>query len=157
MTFGRLYTLSLLTLLALVAGGCSDDSSTGTDPQPETYTLLASHCDPLVITVGANQTVTITTTDSVLTHVNGGIADCDFWTDADGIPDCHYVTDVTELHSLPFMALIGYFNGEWFVVGTSFERTFDTAGDLELKVNDWGPCGTDSDNVGQFVITVLVE
>lgn len=55
------------------------------------------------------------------------------------------------------MALIGKFNDEFFLVGTHYVNTFSSASDLELSVNDWGGCGDDSDNVGKYVISVLIE
>jgi hypothetical protein len=85
------------------------------------------------------------------------VQDCDFWTDADGIPDCHYVDDIPELHGLPFMALIGKFGDDYFLVGKNYKHTFSSTGTLELSVNDWGGCGEDSDNAGKFVITVVIE
>ena len=144
----------LICLLGILCLSCSD-SSTDNTPQPVTYELLASHCDPLTISVAANQRVTITTTDTVITHVDGSVVDCDFWCDADGIPTCHYVGQQPDLHDLSFMALIGTHNDDWFLIGTSFDSTFTTAGTIEMKVNDWGPCGDDSDNAGRFMITVL--
>lgn len=151
-------TIVLVVCLLSLAIGCSDDdqptSSTG---GPAVYELLASHCDPLVITVAANQTVTITVTDSVITNPTGTVTDCDFWCDADGIPDCHYVGTVDYLHNLSFMALVAEFNGDWILIGKNFDSTFTEAGDLNLKVNDWGPCGEDSDNAGRFMITVDIN
>jgi len=145
----------LICFLGIFVLGCSDSSTNSNGP--DIYTLLATHCEPLVINVEANQTVTIATTDSVITHIDGLVEDCDFWTDANGIPDCHYVDEQPLLHDLPFMALIGYLDGEWFLVGTSFDSTFETAGQIELRVNDWGDCGEDSDNAGQFVISVSID
>ena len=136
---------------------CSDSDSD--EPESEVYEYLAtrSHCSPLIISIEAGQTVTINTTGTVVTHVNGTVEDCDMWTDANGIPNCHYVNERPELHNLPFMALIGMFDNEYFLVGTSYIHTFTTAGNLELSVNDWGGCGDDSDNDGTFSIRVLVE
>lgn len=153
-----LFSLCILTLLTIFVG-CkeSEDDDPSSQPNVYEYESVRSHCDPLIIEVKANQTITITTTDSVITNINGSVADCDFWTDADGIPDCHYVDTRPDLHGLPFMALIGKFNDEYFLVGTSFTRTFTAAGNLELSVNDWGGCGDDSDNTGKFVISVLIE
>ena len=85
------------------------------------------------------------------------VADCDYWTDANGIADCHYVDQNPDLHGLPFMALIGKFDNNYFLVGTDYKNTFTSSGNLELSVNDWGGCGDDSDNVGKFVITVQIE
>ena len=87
--------------------GCSDDGSPTSSDGPVVYELLASHCDPLVIAYDSGQTVTFTVTDSVITNINGVVEDCDFSTDADGIPDCHYVQDQPLIHGLSFMALIG--------------------------------------------------
>ena len=53
--------------------------------------------------------------------------------------------------------MIGNFNDEWFVIGTSYQRTFTSSGQLSMKVNDWGPCGDDSDNAGRFMISVTIE
>ena len=148
--------LSGLFLLVIIYTGCKKDDE---DSQTKTYEYesVRSHCDPLILSIQANQTVTITTTDSVITNISGSVADCDYWTDADGIPDCHYVDDRPELHGLPFMALIGKFGDDYFLVGTYYKHTFTSGGNLELSVNDWGGCGDDSDNVGKFVITVLIE
>lgn len=144
----------VLGICALLCIGCSDDEPTNSTPDGETYVLLASHCDPLEIIVNANETITLVTTDTVHTNESGSVADCDFWTDADGIPDCHYVGQVAELNNLSFMALVGSFETDWFFVGTSFDTTLTRTDTLKLKVNDWGPCDTDSDNSGRFFITV---
>lgn len=139
--------------LSFLLFGCADD------PEPEVYEYnsIRSHCDPLIIAIKSGDQVTITTSGSVITNPTGGVEDCDFWTDADGIPGCHYVDQVPELHGLPFMALIGYFDGEYFLVGTNYTGTFDSDGSLELSVNDFGGCGENSDNEGTFEISVLIE
>lgn len=143
--------------LILVLANCSDDDTTKSTTNTKTYTYDATACDPLVITVAANQSIMITATDSVHTNPSGTVDGCDLWTDADGLPDCEYVGTVSEIHNLSFMALIGNFDGEWFLVGKNFDTTFTTAGELSLQVNDWGPCAENSDNAGQFVITVTKE
>jgi hypothetical protein len=147
-----LFTQTILT-------GCKKDEEENNDPQPSVYVYesVRSHCDPLIIPVQANQTLTITTTDSVITNINGWVADCDYWTDANGIEDCHYVDENPDLHGLPFMALIGKFGNDYFLVGTDYKNTVPSSGNLELSVNDWGGCGDESDNVGKFVISVLIE
>lgn len=151
-------TILLLGLLLLALAGCDDDKPNNSLPDNVyIFPAVNSHCTPLTFAISAGQTVTITTTDSVITNPTGSVADCDFWTDADGIPDCHYVSERSELHDLPFMALIGEFNGEYFLVGVDFTRSFAEDGDLNLTVNDWGGCGDDSDNEGRFVITVDIE
>lgn len=136
---------------------CSSSDSEAPEPQIYEYQSVRSHCDPLIISVKANQTVTITTMDSVITNINGFVSDCDYWTDADGIADCHYLNDIEELHNLPFMALIGMFESQYFLIGTYYKHTFTKDGNLELSVNDWGGCGADSDNVGKFIVSVLIE
>lgn len=151
-----------IILVTAILSGCSDSNSDepkADEPKADVYEYLAirSHCDPLIIPIKVNDVITINTTGEVITNISGSVSDCDIWTDADGIVDCHYVTEVTELQGLPFMALIGKFNGDYFVVGTSYSYTFTTAGNLELSVNDWGGCGDDSDNEGKFVISVLIE
>jgi hypothetical protein len=148
-----LFLLLCLCLCAILGLNC-DDEATNSEPEPETYTLDATHCTPLEITVVANETISLTVTDSVHTNPGGVVVECDFWTDADGIPTCPYVGTVSELNNLPFMALVGSFDTEWFVVGTSFDTVLTEADTLMLKVNDWGPCAELSDNAGQFVITV---
>ena len=147
----------LILVISIILYGCSD--SDPIDPEPEVYEYAAvrSHCDPLIISIKANKKVTITTTGSVITNINGNVADCDIWTDANGIPGCHYINEIPELHDLPFMALIGMFDNEYFLVGTSYKHTFTSTGNLELSVNDWGGCNNDSDNDGTFIITVLIE
>ena len=152
------FVISILVLWAILPS-CKKDESDEPDSNVKTYQYDSkrSWCDPIIIAVKADQTLTITTKDSVITNPNGVVMDCDFWTDADGIPDCHYVDQVEDLHGLPFMALIGMFNGEYFLVGTNYKHTFTSAGNLELSVNDFGICGDDADNVGTFVITVKTE
>lgn len=145
--------LICLGIFFIFQSGCSKED----EPDIFEYLAVRSWCDPLVIAIEANQTVTIKTSGTVITNPTGVVEDCDFWTDADGIPDCHYVDTSPELHGLPFMALIGYFDGEYFLVGTYFKRTFTKAGDLELSVNDWGGCLEESDNDGKFIISVLIE
>lgn len=153
-----LFSISIL-VLATVLNACKKDDDEDTQDEWKTYVYQAidSPCDPLIIAVKANQTITITASDSVITNPNGVVEDCDFWTDADGIADCHYVEQNELLHGLPFMALIGKFAEEYFLVGTYYNHTFTTDGNLELSVNDWGGCGDESDNDGQFVIKVLIE
>jgi hypothetical protein len=149
-----------ILLFGTILNACKkDDEDDDQQSQWKTYTYDAvrSWCDPLIISLKADQTVTITVTDSVHTNPTGVVEDCDYWTDADGIADCHYVEQNELLHDLPFMALIGKFNDEYFLVGTYFEHTFTAEGQLELSVNDWGGCGDESDNDGQFVIKVLIE
>ena len=152
------FVLSTLVLWAILPS-CKKDESEEPASNVKTYQYDSkrSYCDPLILSVKENQTLTITTKDSVITNPTGGVADCDFWTDADGIPDCHYVDQIEELHGLPFMALIGKFGDEYFLVGTYYKHTFTSAGNLELSVNDFGICGDDADNVGTFVITVKTE
>lgn len=154
---GMLSILFIVFISILIIGCDKDDEEEEAPSNTYVYDAVRSHCDPLMFVISADQTVTITTTDSVITNINGGVADCDYWTDADGIPDCHYIDDNPDLHGLPFMALIGEYGGEYFLVGTSYQNTFASADTLKLSVNDWGGCGDDSDNVGQFVITVLIE
>ena len=150
-------SLFLVIGIAVFLSGCSKEDSD--DPQTRTYEYQAirSHCDPLILSIQAIQTVTITTTDSVITNISGHVVDCDFWTDANGIPDCHYMNEQPDLHNLPFMALIGKIGDDYFLVGTYYKHTFTSNGNLELSVNDWGGCGDDSDNEGKFIITVLIE
>jgi hypothetical protein len=152
-------TACILIFITILHGCKKDDSDDPDTPQPTVYEYesVRSWCDPLIISVQANQKLTITTSDSVITNINGMVQDCDFWTDADGIADCHYVDQNPDLHGLPFMALIGKFDNQYFLVGTYYQNTFTTSGNLELSVNDWGGCGDDSDNVGIFVISVLIE
>ena len=150
---GKAFIPTSLIVLILIFSECSD-SSTNPKSEPEVFVLDAKQCDPITISVQANQTLKITTTDSVHTNIYGVVEDCDYWTDADGIFDCHYVEHISELHGLPFMALIGNFDEEWFLVGTDFERTFTTEGQFFLSVNDWGECGEGSDNSGKFTISV---
>ena len=158
-TFLGLLSICILVLSTVLNACKKDEEEEDSQSQTRTYTYDAvrSWCDPLIIAVKANQTITITTTDSVITNINGMVEDCDFWTDADGIPDCHYVDQNELLHGLPFMALIGKFAEEYFLVGTYYKHTFTTDVNLELSVNDWGGCGDESDNSGQFVIRVVTE
>jgi hypothetical protein len=158
--FPLLYlSIACILIFVTILGACKKDEEVedGTQPTVYIYESVRSYCDPLIISVQANQTVNITTTDSVITNINGMVADCDYWTDANGIADCHYIDENPDLHGLPFMALIGKFNDQYFLVGTSYTNTFNSSGNLELSVNDWGGCGDDSDNVGKFVISVLIE
>lgn len=148
-----------ILILTSILFGCKKDDDEEIAPQSKVYEYEAirSYCDPIAIGIQAGQKVSISTTDSVITNINGSVEDCDYWTDADGIADCHYIDDNPDLHGLSFMALIGKFNDEYFLVGTQYVHTFSSAGTLELSVNDWGGCGAESDNVGKFVITVLIE
>ncbi|MEE4256015.1 MAG: hypothetical protein V2I47_03170 [Bacteroidales bacterium] len=150
----------IILVTASILSACKKDESDDPDtPQPTVYVYDAvrSWCDPIIISVKANQKVTITTTDSVITNINGMVEDCDYWTDANGIADCHYVDQNPDLHGIAFMALIGKFDDQFFLVGTYYQNTFTKSGNLELSVNDWGGCGNESDNAGQFVISVLIE
>ena len=60
----------------------------------------------------------------------------------------------TDYNGLAFMALVGSFDTEWFMVGTAFDTLLTRSDTLKLKVNDWGNCGAQSDNAGRFVIRV---
>jgi hypothetical protein len=144
--------LLILILLSLVMIVCSKDS-TSAEPEPEVYELSATDEAGIVLDIEANQRIRITATDSVNTNPDGLVEDCDLWTDANGIPDCSYVTDSPECRGLPFMALIGEFDGEYFLVGADFDSTFAEAGELTLLINDW----EFYDNAGQYMVSVLIE
>lgn len=149
--------LWLICLALYLTISCSDSASpppANTGPKPVVHELLATSAAGITVSVAANQTIEISTTDSVCTNPARPILfpDCDIWTDADGLPDCHYVTTYQECRGLPFMALIGSVEAdEYFVVGTDFDSTF--AGDVQLKliINDW----VYDDNAGKFTISVL--
>jgi hypothetical protein len=147
-----LVVLSCLPGIVLFA--CSDDSTSPVKgPKPQVYELLATNGQGITISVKANQHVEITATDSVNTNPGGPVQDCDLWTDADGIPTCHYVWTDANCRGLPFMALVGTCGADSFLVGTDFDSTFTGDCQLTLLVNDW----VHSDNDGKFVITVLLK
>ena len=144
--------LSFAIFLALSA--CSDDEASPTGPKPSVYDFPATFEEGIVIDVAAGKNVRITATGEVSTNPDGPVLDCDLWTDADGIPDCHYVISDPLCHGLPFMALIGIYNDdEYFLVGTDFDSTFAAAGELRLEINDW----VFTDNDGAFSVTVLIQ
>jgi hypothetical protein len=148
----RAGSLFLLGCCPLAIGviGCGADG--GSSEQPEVYELLATDADGLGLDIPAGASVRITATGEVNTNPDGPVIDCDLWTDADGIPDCQYVSD-PESHGLPFMALIGTFDdGDYFLVGTEYEQMFSDAGQLRLEINDW----VFVDNAGSFTVSVLI-
>jgi len=132
---------------------CSKDSTSGNEPEPDVYELLATDEAGITLNIDAGQRVQISATDSVNTNPEGPVEDCDLWTDADGIPDCSYVVDSPECRGLPFMALIGEIDSGYFFVGTNFDSTFTDAAELTLLINDW----VFSDNAGRFMVSVLIE
>ena len=152
----RIILFWLVCLLGAILVTCSDDSSSPTDSsksKPKIYQLLATNAGGITLSIQANQTVEISATDSVNTNPGGPVQGCDLWTDANGLPNCSYVTSAPECRGLPFMALIGYFDSRYFLVGTDFDSTFADGGPLQLLINDW----VFTDNQGKFTITVLVK
>lgn len=143
-------------LTAMVVAACSDSTSppeTTPGPKPVVYELLATKGAGINVSVKANQRVEITATDSVSTNPNIYVPDCDKWTNADGIADCHYVTTAPECRGLPFMALLGNIDNDYFVVGTDFDSTFTSDVQLKLVINDW----VFGDNAGKFTVNVLLK
>ncbi|MBN1211442.1 MAG: hypothetical protein JXA92_02585 [candidate division Zixibacteria bacterium] len=145
--------LCLITVLIIGFISCSDSSSPSSSnkPKPTVYELLATDEGDITIAIKAGQIIEITTTDSVNSNPDGLVVDCDLWTDADGIPDCQYVTSEPNCRNLPFMALIGTLDSDYFLVGTSYCDTFTTDDTLTLCINDW----VFYDNDGKFTISVL--
>jgi hypothetical protein len=146
---------SVISMFSAILLSCSEDSVTPTKTKikPVVYELLATDEDGISISVKANQTVSITSTDSVNTNPGGPVVDCDLWTDADGILDCQYVTDDPLCRGLPFMALIGTCGADSFLIGTKFDSTFASACTLTFVVNDW----VFTDNDGRFRVSVLLK
>jgi len=149
-------SIALVSIAATLIAGCSDSSTPPPPPpkpKPVVYQLPAAVDSAITITVKAGQTLQITTTGNVCTNPGGPVADCDHWTDANGIPDCHYVTAAWQCRDLPFMALIGRRAGhhQYFLVGTDYAQDCDSDGEVELMVNDW----VFGDNAGAFTISIL--
>jgi len=153
----RLSSVSVLILTAAALGAlaCSDTTSSngGGQQTPMVYELPATQETAIPVAVASGQRVEITTTGQVSTNPDGPVEGCDLWTDADGLPECMYVTYSPECHGLPFMALIGRVDADYFLVGTAFDSTFAAACQLDLLVNDW----VHADNDGTFTISVLVH
>ena len=150
--------LPLFILLCVVYfSSCSDDDSPSNSNQngnqPDIDTILATDQTAIAVTVADGQRVQITVTDSVNSNPDGPVLDCDLWTNADGIPDCQYVTSETECRNLPFMALIGYMHDEYFLIGVDFDSTFASGGELEIMINDW----VFYDNYGRYIVSILIE
>ena len=148
--------LWMMVLTAMIAIACSDSTSppeAPPAPKPVVYELMATDDAGINVSVKANQRVEITTTDSVSTNPNILVPDCDKWTKANGIADCHYVTTEQECRGLPFMALLGNVDNDYFVVGTDFDSTFANDVQLKLVINDW----VFFDNAGKFTISVLLK
>lgn len=148
-------SIAFVSFAFTLFAGCSDDSSpppTPARPKPVVYQLNATADTSITVAVLAGQTLRITTTGSVCTNPGGPVVDCDLWTDADGIPDCHYVTSAWQCRDLPFMALIGRRVGgyHYFLVGTDFAEDYDEDEEVELMINDW----VFGDNAGAFTISV---
>jgi hypothetical protein len=148
-------SIALVSFAAALIAGCSDSSTPPPPPpkpQPVVYQLPAVADTTITIAVKAGQTLQITATGTVCTNPGGPVADCDMWTDANGIPSCHYVNDAWQCRGLPFMALIGRRVGhhQYFLVGTDYMRDCDSDGELKLMVNDW----VFGDNAGAFTISV---
>lgn len=129
------------------------DSSDENSPKPMVYELQATDENGIDIAIQAGDILHITVTGTVNTNPDGLVEDCDKWTDADGIPDCQYVTDNVNCRGLPFMALIGFWDNQYFLVGTDYRHTFQTNGSLTLLINDW----VYIDNDGKFTISVYTE
>jgi hypothetical protein len=153
---GRTGKWMISSLLVLFVGlsACSDDEGSPTGPKPTVFEFPATYEDGILLDIAAGKNVRITATGEVNANPDGPVADCDLWTDADGIPDCNYVIGEPLCHGLPFMALIGIFNDdEYFLVGTNFDSTFAEAGELWLEINDWDF----TDNAGAFTVSVLIR
>ena len=148
----------MIALAGILAFACSDSTSPPppappTGPKPVVYELPATQSSGPALTVKANQNVKITVTDSVSSNPDMYVPECDHWTDANGIADCDYVVSAPECRGLPFMALLGNVETDYFVVGTVFDSTFTDSVQLNLLINDW----VFSDNDGKFRITVLIK
>jgi len=152
----RSRAFALACVAAALLAACSDDATPPPAPsggKPAVYQLAATADTTITLTARKGQTIRIRTTGSVCTNPGGPVVDCDIWTDADGIPDCHYVEDAWQCHNLPFMALIGRRVDErhdYFLVGTDYTETCDEDAEIEIKINDW----ILSDNAGAFTISV---
>ncbi len=140
--------------MLLFSAACTDDSTTNTPAgtNPAIYELPATDADGITLSVTTGQVIEITTTGQVNTNPDGPVVDCDLWTDANGIETCIYVAE-SWCRGLPFMALIGFFDSQYFLVGTSFQRTFTASGDLTLLINDL----VFDDNDGKFTVSVLIQ
>jgi len=117
----------------------------------ESYVLSSRNSSGLKISVKSGDQIVIKSSGNVNTHPNGSVLDCDIWTDPDGIKNCVYVDRISSLNGLPFMALVGNFNGDNFYVGKNFNKKFTSDGTLTLKVNDW----LYNDNVGDLSIDIF--
>ena len=149
-----MWVISPLLLLSTGLAACSDDEGSPTGAEPAVFELPATYEDGIRFDIAEGKNVRITATGEVNTNPGGPVADCDIWTDADGIPDCSYVISEPLCHGLPFMALIGIFNGdEYFLVGADFDSTFSEAGEFWLEINDWDF----ADNAGAFTISVHIR
>ena len=138
-------SLSVTMALALTLFGINVTQAT------EEYTLSALNENGLDITINAGEKITIITSGSIHTNPYGTVSDCDIWTDANGIADCHYNTSYSDLlHSLTFMSLIGEFNGQYISIGDNYTNTFDNDGSLNLIINDW----KFSDNEGTLSLSI---
>lgn len=148
----------LIALTGISAFACSDSTSPPPParpqgPKPVVYELPATQATGPALAVKANQNVKITVTDSVSSNPGMYVPECDHWTDANGIADCDYVISAPECRGLPFMALLGNVEDDYFVVGTDFDSTFTDDVQLNLLINDW----VFGDNAGKFTITVLIK
>lgn len=115
------------------------------EPRSEAYTLQAADPVGIELPVSKDETITIKAKGEVHTNPNGDVPKCDTPAGPDGLVKCKYSKP-----GLPFMALIGEFNGIPEFIGSERIKTFDTSGKLLLKVNDWHR----EDNVGKFEISV---
>lgn len=126
---------------------------TPTPKQVVHHTLNANDSAGLHVNVSAGDRLTVIVAGKVHTRPGGTVADCDYWTGPNGIASCHYVRGVSDLHGLPFMALIAKVDGEWVFVGERSLITITRGSDVWFMINDWDF----TDSQGSFTIEIDVE
>lgn len=126
---------------------------TPTPKQDVHRTLSANDSAGLRINVSVGDRLTVIATGKVHTSPGGTVADCDYWTDPNGIASCHYVSEVPELHGLPFMALVAQVNGDWVLIGERTSITITRGPNVWFMINDWGF----TDSQGSFALEIRVE
>lgn len=128
--------------VALINKPSSSQESTS---KSEAHTLQAVNPEGIKLFVSKGETLTIEASGEVHTNPKGTVPECDILAEPNGLPRCHYNT-----HGLPFMALIGEFNGIPEFIGSKKTMVFHTNGTFLLKINDWDY----RDNAGSFEISV---
>ena len=105
-------------------------------PANFSFRLDAGSYAGLTILVRRGQRLVISASGSVTTNPDDLEESCNQWLGPAGLADCHYLDEKPRLMNLPFMGLIGWFQGEWGLFGEYTALDVSQDGWVILTHND---------------------